>query len=253
MGQLLARIFEQLILPPGLFLVLLCLSFLLIRKRPLQGKFLLSTVMIAFYLLSTPYFAGLLISQVETYPALDANSPGNPTVGAIVVLSGDLAINASEYGSDDSVGMYTLQRTRYGAFLQRKTGLPILVSGGLLPRGASSSLARVMAENLQQDFQAGEIWLEDKSLSTAENAFNSKTLLAQKQIDTVFLVTQAWHMPRAVAIFKKAGLNVIPAPTAFAGKRPFDLNNMLPSAGAMGLSRIALREMAAHVWYMIQY
>lgn len=252
MGQLLARIFEQLILPPGLFLVLLCLSFLLISKRPLQGKFLLSTVMIAFYLLSTPYFSGLLISQVETYPALDANSTVNPTVGAIVILSGDLAIDASEYGSD-TVGMYTLQRTRYGAFLQRKTGLPILVSGGLLPRGASTSLARVMAENLQQDFQAGEIWLEDTSLSTADNAFHSKTLLAQKQIDTVFLVTQAWHMPRAVAIFEKAGLNVIPAPTAFAGKRSFDLDNMLPSAGAMGLSRIALREMAAHIWYTILY
>lgn len=252
MGQLLARIFEQLILPPGLFLVLLCLSFIIVKRRPALGKSLLAAVMVAFYLLSTPYFATQLISQVETWPALDADSPGHPTAGAIVVLSGDIAVNASEYGGD-SIGKNTLQRTRYGAFLQRKTGLPILVSGGLLPQAASSSLARTMADSLQQDFQAGEVWLEDQSLSTADNAFYSKTLLAQKQIDTVFLVTQAWHMPRAVAIFEKAGLNVIPAPTAFTRQQSFNLKDMLPSAYAIGLSRTALREIAAYIWYMIIY
>ncbi len=255
MGQLLARIFEQLILPPGLFLVLLCLSFIILKPRPILGKSLLIAVMVAFYMLSTPYFAAQLISQVETYPALNAGSPGSPghpTAGAIVVLSGDIAVNASEYGSD-TIGKNSLQRTRYGAFLQRKTGLPILVSGGLLPQGASSSLARTMADSLQQDFQAGEVWLEDQSLSTADNAFYCKTLLAQKQIDTVFLVTQAWHMPRAVAMFEKAGLSVIPAPTAFAGNQPFNLDNMLPSAYAIGLGRTALREMAAYIWYMIIY
>ena len=252
MWQLLARSFEQLVLPPGLFLVLFAASLFLLSKKPALGKASVYAVLIAFYLCSTPYFAGLLISQVESYPALDASSLGDPSAGAIVLLSGDLAVNASEYGSD-TVGGHTLLRTRYAAFLQRKTGLPILVSGGLLPRGATSRLAHVMADSLKQDFNAGEIWLEDKSLSTAENALFSQAVLAQKQVDRIFLVTQAWHMPRAVAVFEKTGLSVIPAPTAFLGNHAFNWNNVLPSPGGISMTRYALREMAAHIWYMILY
>jgi uncharacterized SAM-binding protein YcdF (DUF218 family) len=252
MWQLVARTFEQLVLPPGLFLVLLAASLFLLSKRPALGKASVYAVMIAFYFCSTPYFAGLLISQVESYPALDASSPGDPSAGAIVLLSGDLAVNATEYGSD-TVGGHSLLRTRYAAFLQRKTGLPILVSGGLLPRGATRSLAQVMAETLKQDFNAGEVWLEDKSLSTAENALFSKTVLAKKQTGRIYLVTQAWHMPRAVAVFEKAGLSVIPAPTAFLGTQAFNWNNILPSPGGIRMSRYALREMAAHIWYKILY
>jgi len=252
MWQLLARTFEQLVLPPGLFLVLFAASLFLLSKKPALGKASVYAVLIAFYLCSTPYFAGLLIRQVESHPALDASSLGDPSAGAIVLLSGDMAVNASEYGSD-TVGGHTLLRTRYAAFLQRETGLPILVSGGLLSQGATSSLAQVMADTLKQDFNAGEVWLEDKSLSTAENARLSQTVLAQKQVDRIFLVTQAWHMPRAVAVFEKTGLSVIPAPTAFLGTQAFNWNNILPSPGGISMSRYALREVAAYVWYLVRY
>lgn len=252
MWQLVARTFEELVLPPGLFLILTACCLYLRRKRPALGKASVYTVMLVFYLCCSPYFAGLLISQVETYPALDASNPGDPTAGAIVLLSGDLSFAAPEYGGD-TVGGHTLLRARYAAFLQRNTGLPILVSGGLLPHGANKSLAQAMAENLKQDFNAAELWLEDKSISTAENAFFSKTLLAQKQVSRVYLVTQTWHMPRAVAIFEKAGLSVIPAPTAFLGARAFNWNNLLPSAGGLNMSRYALREMAAYIWYQVLY
>ena len=252
MWQLLARTFEQLVLPPGLFLVLFAASLFLLSKKPALGKASVYAILIAFYLCSTPYFAGLLIRQVESHPALDASSLGDPSAGAIVLLSGDMAVNASEYGSD-TVGGHTLLRTRYAAFLQRETGLPILVSGGLLSQGATSSLAQVMADTLKQDFNAGEVWLEDKSLSTAENARYSQTVLAQKQVDRIFLVTQAWHMPRAVAVFEKTGLSVIPAPTAFLGTQAFNWNNILPSPGGISMSRYALREVAAYVWYLVRY
>lgn len=248
---LLARIFEQLILPPGLFLVLLCLGFVVHGKKPLAGKALLGAAMLAFYLLSTPYFAGLLANQVETHAALAQDARIDAAAGAIVVLSGDREIDAREYGAD-VVGPNTLLRIRYGVHLQRRTGLPILVSGGLLPDG-SKSLAQTMADSLRQDFDAGEVWLEDGSLSTAENAFRSKVFLQQKDIGRVYLVTQAWHMPRAVEIFEKAGLEVIAAPTAFAGKEQLSLRRLLPDAQALLLSRAVLREIAARVWYRLLY
>ena len=110
-----------------------------------------------------------------------------------------------------------------------------------------------MAESLRQDFSAGEVWLEDGSLSTADNAFRSKAFLLQKNIDRIYLVTQAWHMPRAVDMFEKADLEVIAAPTAFAGKPGFSLLSMLPSAAALQLSRLVLREIAARIWYRLLY
>lgn len=250
MTTVLARIFEQLILPPGILLLLLGLGFYLLWKKPLVGKVIIGAVILALYLLSTPYLAASLAQQVEIYDALAQDAVPDPNAGAIVVLSADRDIGAPEYGGD-SVGRHTLLRTRYGAYLQRKTGLPILVSGGLLPHGGNKTLAQMMAESLQRDFGAGEVWLEDNSLSTAENALRSKAILLQKNIDRVYLVTQAWHMPRALESFEKVGLKVIAAPTAFTAKRDLTLLNLLPDAGALQLSRYILREIAARIWYRL--
>ena len=249
-------VIKSLIFPPGLFLLMLAAGVLLLNKRPALGKSLLYAGLIVFYLLSTPRISGLLISQVETYPALEVKGLGNIAADAIVVLAGDWENSAEEYGGD-TVGQQTLIRCRYGAFLQRKTGLPILVTGGSTSHRADRSLAQMMAELLREEFQAGEVWLEDTSRTTAENAFFSKNLLAQKKIDKVYLVTQALHMPRSVDVFQKAGLKVIPAPTKFEGGnllyKPLKLSSVLPSAGAIVISRIALHEIIGAIWYKIRY
>ena len=60
-------------------------------------------------------------------------------------------------------------------------------------------------------------------------------------------------MPRAVAIFEKAGLNVIPAPTAFKSGQPFEVSGLLPGADSINTSRLALHEMLGLLWYRIRY
>ena len=115
------------------------------------------------------------------------------------------------------------------------------------------SLAQVMAEVLREDFQAEKVWLEDKSRTTGENALFSEKFLAQKNIDAVYLVTQAWHMPRSVVAFEKAGLKVIPAPTAFEGGNPFKFMDILPSANSINKTHFALHEMVGAFWYKIRY
>ena len=252
MEQFATHIIESMIFPPGVFLFLLAVGVLLLNKSPVFGKSALWVGLIIFYLFSTPFISSHLINQLETYPALDTNKIGNYGAGVIVVLAGERYRNAKEYGGD-TVGKYTLLRCRYGAFLQRKTGLPILVSGGLVLDKGGASLAQMMAELLREDFHAGEVWLEDKSRTTGENALFSEKFLAQKKIDTAYLVTQAWHMPRSVAAFEKAGLKVVPAPTAFEGGKPFKFLDVLPSANAINISRFALHEMVGALWYKIRY
>lgn len=252
MELLVTSVIKTLILPPGFFLILFATSLLLLRKWPVIGRSLLWTGLVILYLLSTPIIAGFLLNRLEIYPALDANNIEDSTIGAIVILASDRERGAKEYGGD-SVGFNTLIRCRYGAFLQRKTGLPIMVSGGYVLDTEGRSLAETMAESLKEDFRAGEVWLEDKSRTTAENGFYSHKILAQKKINTVYLVTQAWHMPRSVAVFEKAGLKVIPAPTAFKGSDEIEIQGLLPGANALNTSRLALYEMIGILWYEIRY
>lgn len=211
-------------------------------------------VLVVFYLLSTPLISRHLIAQVETYPALTPNEVGKHSAGAIVILSSSREKDAKEYGGD-TVGKNTLLRCRYGAFLARKTGLPILVSGGFVLEKDGASLAQVMAELLRDDFQAGEVWLEDKSTTTKENALYSTKILSEKNIDTAYLVTQAGHMPRSVDAFEQAGLKVIPAPTAFESGEgdSFEFLSLLPGTSAMNTSRFALHEIVGAFWYKIRY
>ncbi len=252
MEQFITSIIESLIFPPGLILFLLVAGMLLLNKKPVLGKSALWFGLILLYLLSTPLISRHLINQLEIYPALDSNKIGDSGAGVIVILASKRNKNAKEYGGD-TVGKDTLIRCRYGAFLQRRTGLPILVSGGSALDKVGKSLAQVMAELLKEDFKAGEVWLEDKSKTTGENALFSQKLLEQKNVDTVYLVTQAWHMPRAIVAFEKTGLKVIPAPTAFEGEKSFKTMDLLPSANAINVTRLALHEMVGAIWYRVRY
>lgn len=53
-------------------------------------------------------------------------------------------------------------------------------------------------------------WLESNSHNTAENAQFGRSLLLEYGINKIVLVTQAYHMPRAVNEFRKAGFDVLP-------------------------------------------
>jgi uncharacterized SAM-binding protein YcdF (DUF218 family) len=58
--------------------------------------------------------------------------------------------------------------------------------------------------------------LEDPtSLNTRQNAMNVKQIVDREQLPKLILVTSATHMPRSLAIFRRLGMDVSPAPTDF--------------------------------------
>ncbi len=88
-------------------------------------------------------------------------------------------------------------------------------------------------------------WSEGASRDTRENAINLRPLLQQGGISRIALVTDAWHMPRAVMEFERAGFEVTPAPTGFIATRERPLLEWLPSAHGLSSSRQVLREWLA--------
>ena len=62
-----------------------------------------------------------------------------------------------------------------------------------------------MADSLRDDFQVPVSWVEDASDDTWENAAFSAEILKKRGIHSVYVVTQGWHMRRAMLAFRHAG------------------------------------------------
>src|SRR5687768_247312 len=95
------------------------------RSRMRMGAGLALGSVLALYALSMPVVARALMQTLEV-PYSDPTK--DESGGAIVILGGG-AHRAPEYGSN-TVAAATLERLRYGAYLQRRTGKPILVTSG---------------------------------------------------------------------------------------------------------------------------
>ena len=107
-----------------------------------------------------------------------------------------------------------------------------------------------MADILDREFAVKVYWQETRSRTTAENAVMSAAILKEAGVSRIVLVTQAFHMPRAVRLFRSAGLEVIPAPTDFKtdDDASIGFGSLIPRASAMQNSYYALHEWLGIAW-----
>ncbi|MDP1708047.1 MAG: YdcF family protein [Gammaproteobacteria bacterium] len=252
MEILITRSIESLILPPGGVVLLLVIGLLLIRHHWHSAATVIGLALLALYTLSLPVTADKLLRSLEAYPALQPQDTKGSPAQAIVVLGAGRYPGAPEYGGD-TVSAGGLERLRYAAHLHRLTNLPLVVSGGS-PLGEALPEAALMQQSLANDFHITDVWVEAQGRTTAENAFFTQALLDEKGIHHVYLVTHAWHMPRAADIFRQAGLAITPAPAMFATTRSHGaLLHWLPSAIALQASSLALREKLGLLWYRMRH
>jgi uncharacterized SAM-binding protein YcdF (DUF218 family) len=244
------RLFETLILPPCSALLLWLCGALLRRRLPRAGLSLQVAGVVWLWLASTPLCAGLLLGTLQHVPALPAKGPV-PEAEAIVVLSAELDRDAPEYGNP-VIGPMTLQRVRYAADLHRRTGLPVLVSGGIA-YASGPSVAELMAKALTQEFAVPVRWREERSSDTWENAAFSAEMLKKDGVKRILLVSTAWHLPRAAGCFRAQGLDVVPAPTAFRGPAFSDAKDLLPQWPALRDTCHALHEWLGRAFYAVRY
>lgn len=235
------------LLPPLDLLLIGAFGLWLLRARPRLGRSLIALALAGLCLLSLPVVADRLLAWLEPYPALDASRL--PHADAIVILGAGTYFDAPEYGGDTINGL-ALQRLRYGARLARQTGLPILVTGGS-PAGGQPE-GRLMQAALEQDFGVTVRWVETHSRTTWNNAHNSRRLLQPFGIRRIYLVTHAWHLPRAVYAFERAGFEVIPAGTIYSLARNTRPVDFIPHPRALQSSYFALHEGIGLIWYWLK-
>jgi len=245
---MLRRLFETLILPPASVLVLFLAGTILLRWRRRLGRTLQVVALLWLLLASLPCVGGLLLHSLQSYPAFDVQA-GDQGAGAIVVLSAGADVGAPEYGTS-VIGPMTMQRLRYGALLQRRLQIPMLVSGGV-PRRGAAALASMMQHTARHELAAEAAWAETRSADTRQNARFSAEMLKEHGVGKVLLVTSAWHMPRAMACFEAAGIAAIPAPTGFRGEIFASWTSFIPHWNGLRDTCLAMHEWGGRVVYAL--
>jgi uncharacterized SAM-binding protein YcdF (DUF218 family) len=147
----------------------------------------------------------LMAPLEERFPPWDA---GRGAPDGIIVLGGVIEPEVADR-PDSGLNEAAERITAVAGLARRYPAAKILFSGGdlLLRPGTSEAHA---AGALFESFgiPASRLMLEDQSRTTAENAVFSRQLAMPKPGERWLLVTSAWHMPRAVGAFCRAGFPV---------------------------------------------
>jgi uncharacterized SAM-binding protein YcdF (DUF218 family) len=136
-------------------------------------------------------------------------------------------------------------RVHFAARLQRRTGLPLLISGKGTGDAPFAAESEKMAQILRDEYRIAPRWVEKESLDTAGNALFSWCLVGPQGIRRVALVTDPRHMLRARSAFRAVGFEVLPAPTENPDARPaLAWRDLLPTRRLQPQSVQALVEWA---------
>ena len=245
-----------LLLPPLPLLVMMLIGSRLILPRRGWGWLIVGTSVVLLWL-STCTGTVQLLTQFALRPPpalsadrikeLKAQSKG-PI--AIMVLGGGMEPYAPEYGVS-SLRHHSLERLRYGLWLSRETGLPVGFTGGVgwaQPDGTPE--ARIASQIAASEFGRPLKWVEENSRDTRENAARSVALLRKSGIKHILVVTNGWHMPRAVAAFEVAAggeMRIEAAPMGLAQRLELPPLTWLPSSDGFSDVRAMLRELAGRL------
>lgn len=234
--ETLKQLLGILIMPPAGPLLLMLAGALWHRRRPRLGAGLIAAAAVSLWLLSTTVVAQRLAMLAQRYPALAPARCAATGARAIVILGGGgQRAYAPEYGGPEA-DAYLLERLAYGAWLERCSALPVLVTGY---RGEATA----MRDTLERNFAITPRWVDDQAFDTFENARNSARILRAAGIHRILLVSNAMHLWRAAHEFTAAGVQVVAAPVHVRAPADSRLPDYLPGAHALFTSARALHEL----------
>ena len=228
------------ILPPGIFIVIFFVISYIGRKN--KKIFVLSFLSGFFvYLLSIEPVKDFLLKPLET-----KYSQPKEVYGDVIVVLGGGSYNTGILTED------SLKRILTGFILHRKLNIPIILSGG----SAITNLpeAEAMKGILNElGVDKSKIFTDVNSRDTFQNAFFTKKICEKYGFKKIILVTSAYHMPRSVMVFEKAGLQVIPYPTDFKMDKKYTIYSYFPKMNVLQDSTKSIREYFGILAYKLNY
>ncbi|MDH5299645.1 MAG: YdcF family protein [Desulfobulbaceae bacterium] len=239
----LSKLAWLLIAPDSLLLILVLLVWLLLWR----GAWLAARKVLGFTALLLLAVALLPVGEWLFTP-LETRFPANPTlpgkVDGIIVLGGAEDAPRTALWGQVEVGDGCERHLAFLALARRYPGAKLVYTGGSGSMVQQEHREAEVARRLygMTGFDASRVIFETSSRNTYENGVNSKALVKPRDGEQWILVTTAWHMPRAVGVFRKVGWPVIPFPVDHRTMpgRPFRID--LALAGHLDDLTVAARE-----------
>jgi uncharacterized SAM-binding protein YcdF (DUF218 family) len=240
------KLLQRLVLPPASILLLLIFGFLLVRFRRNLGRLFIAIGCLLLYGLSISPVSSALIAPLER----DFQPVNAKLVKAdVIVVLGGGTRDRSWLGLRPEPAEESLKRVVAAVKLYKTVHIPVLLTGGTgdLAQSQLSDADAMARTALDLGVLEKDIRIETISRNTLESARAVKDMIKGNRI---VLVTSAFHMKRSVALFKKQGFEVVPAPAGFrSGQRPFSVFSIIPSADNLSSSSLALAEHLSLGWY----
>lgn len=246
-----SKIGPLLVLPEGLIVLTLLGAAISLgfRARRSSAAFVMAALAI-FWISAMPVFANWMMGTLERQHTSDPTTL--PRAETAIVLGG--AVGAPAPPRETPELYEAADRIWYAAHLFRSGHVKrIIAVGGLLPWDAAQrpegDVMRDMLITL--GVPAASIEVGSASRNTYENATEARTIMRGPPFEPALLVTSAAHMPRALAVFRAAGIPVDPAPCDFRSnnRRAGHILDWLPQAGAFAMTSSAAREWIGYYAY----
>ena len=250
---ILSKVLGFFALPSNLLITigLVGIALLLTRSRRLASWLVVTSLVLLVLFGLSPLGNALMLPLEERFPPWDA-SHGAPD--GVIVLGGVIAEDVSAARGAVALNESAERVTVAAELARRYPKLRIIFSGGtnalLFDKGAEAGFAVRQLEALGVPHE--RITAEEQSRNTVENAVFSRLIANPRPGQRWLLLTSAFHMPRAIAVFRAAGFPVEAYPVDWRTTGPMDLVRPYPSVSE-GLRRtdVAVREWIGLLLYRL--
>ena len=203
-------IINFLIVPLNVFWLCIIFAFLWRNKKPEISKKLLIMSLVWLFLTGTKWIPDLMVYSLEKqHQTINPDSTFNKM--QVMVLGGG-SVYDTDISPQDRLTSGSLARLNEGIRLFHTLDKPLLVFSGYSSKNGVTQAAITKEAAISLGIPEKQIFILEDPSTTEEEAEAYKKVLSEKSNDLI-LVTSDIHMPRAMYLFRKAGLNPVAAPS----------------------------------------
>lgn len=233
-----SKVFWGVMQPAMLLLILVIAGAVLLGTRYQRAGRRLVVAAAVFFVVGGigPLSTWMILPLEDRFPRADLS--GRPVDG-IVILGGAEDARVAKGRGTHALNESAERMTEAATLARRYPDAKVLFTGGTVEILREPTVEADAAGMVLRDLGIGSdrLLLERKARNTAENAVLAKELADPKPGQRWLLITSAWHMPRAMGLFRKAGFDVEAWPTDYRTAGPGDAW-ILFSSPVEGLRRL---------------
>jgi uncharacterized SAM-binding protein YcdF (DUF218 family) len=253
----LKKFFSFWLMPVPLCMALLVSGLLISRRRQRLGRCLTLAAAALLILFSNKFVSNRLVAPLEDrYPAIpeilaDAPVPAQLAGCGFVVVLGGGHVDVPAWPAAERLSASSLGRIAEAVRILRVVpNARLIVSGPGMPgRPSHGAVLAEAARSLGVD--PARITVIDTAHDTEDEAHAVARMAGKTR---VALVTSAWHMPRAAALFRHAGVDFVPCPADFVAREGIRLtwDDFLWDSESLERSSRAAHEWIGLLWLKLR-